>query len=92
MDRWKYFDITHKRHILCNPMSKEKFERFCSLLDLPSKARALDIACGKGEVIVRLAEKYGISGVGVDLSPFCIKDCKEKSSFFLFSKKVFNLI
>ena len=59
-------------------MSSEKFERFYNLLNLSNKSRILDIACGKGEVIIRLAEKYQVSGVGVDLSPFCINDCKEK--------------
>ncbi|MHA2178614.1 MAG: SAM-dependent methyltransferase, partial [Candidatus Thorarchaeota archaeon] len=68
MDKWKYYDITHKHHVLCNPMSEEKFERFFQFLNLPKDTRILDIACGKGEVLVRLAEKYGISGVGVDLS------------------------
>ncbi|MHA2004378.1 MAG: SAM-dependent methyltransferase, partial [Candidatus Thorarchaeota archaeon] len=72
MDKWKYYDITHKHHVLCNPMSEEKFGRLCQLLNLLKDTRILDIACGKGEVLVRLAEKYGISGVGVDLSPFCI--------------------
>jgi SAM-dependent methyltransferase len=38
----------------------------------------VDIACGKGEFLVRLAELYGISGIGVDLSPYCIEDCREK--------------
>ena len=78
MDKWKYFDITHKHHVFCNPMSEEKFERFCQLLNLPKDTRILDIACGKGEVLVRLAEKYGISGVGVDISPFFINNCKKK--------------
>ncbi len=78
MEKWKYFDITHKFHVFCNPMSEEKFERFCNLLNLPRETRVLDIACGKGEVLVRLAEKYDISGVGVDLSPFCINDCRKK--------------
>jgi cyclopropane fatty-acyl-phospholipid synthase-like methyltransferase len=78
MDKWKYFDITHKHHVLCNVMNEEKLERFCQLLNLPKDCRVLDIACGKGEILVRLAEKYGISGVGVDLSPFAINDCKQK--------------
>jgi cyclopropane fatty-acyl-phospholipid synthase-like methyltransferase len=59
-------------------MSQEKLERFCSLLRLPKGARVLDIACGKGEYLVRLAEMYTASGVGVDISPYCINDCKEK--------------
>lgn len=78
MDKWKYYAITHERHLICNPLSKEKFERFCQLLNLEKGAHVLDIACGKGEFLIRLAELYGIKGVGVDLSPYCIKDCMEK--------------
>lgn len=55
-----------------------KFEQLCRLLKLTSEAHVLDIACGKGEFLVRLAELYKISGVGVDLSAYCIRDCKEK--------------
>ena len=78
MDLWKYYDITHKRHQLCNPLNAEKFERLCQLLQLKRGERVLDIACGKGEFLIRLAELYGIAGVGVDLSPYCIRDCVEK--------------
>ncbi len=78
MDRWKYFDITHKRHLVCNPMTKEKFYRLCDTLPLGKGSRVLDIACGKGEFLVRLAELHDVSGVGVDLSPYCIRDCMRK--------------
>ena len=78
MDLWKYYNITHKRHQLCNPLNAEKFERLCQLLQLKRGERVLDIACGKGEFLIRLAELYGIAGVGVDLSPYCIRDCVEK--------------
>jgi SAM-dependent methyltransferase len=44
---------------------------------LKRRERVLDIACGKGEFLVRLAELYGIAGVGVDISPYCIRDCVE---------------
>jgi SAM-dependent methyltransferase len=36
----------------------------------------VDIACGKGEFLTRLAEAYGIQGMGIDLSPFCIADAR----------------
>ena len=38
----------------------------------------LEIATGKGEFIIRLAERYGIEGVGVDLSPYHIADAERK--------------
>ena len=44
MEIWKFFDITHREHTLCNPMSIEKFERLINLLSLKPDARALDIA------------------------------------------------
>ncbi len=78
MDKWKYYDVRHKRHLLCNPISDVKFEKLCILLNLGRDAHVLDMACGKGEFLVRLAELYGISGVGVDLSSYCIRDCLEK--------------
>lgn len=62
----------------CNPMNKAKFEKLYSLLKVKRVARVLDIACGKGEFLIRLAELYNISGVGVDISPYCIRKCLEK--------------
>lgn len=78
MDRWKFFDITHRNHVLCNPTSLEKLDEVCSLTDLKPGDRVLDIACGKAEVLVRLAERYNIRGVGVDISPYCIQDARRK--------------
>ena len=80
MDIWKYYDITHKKHIVCNPMNKDKLEGLFSLLDLKPSSTVLDIACGKGEPLVRLAELFNISGAGVDISLYCIKDCKNKKN------------
>lgn len=82
MDQWKYFDITHREHIFCNPMSVEKFEQLIALLRLEPGARVLEIAMGKGEFIIRLAERYEIEGTGIDISPYhvtdAVKKCKER--------------
>ena len=80
MDIWKYYDITNKNHIICNPMSKDKIDIFFSLLNLKQGSKILDIGCGKGELLIRLAELFSISGTGVDISPYFIKDCKERKS------------
>jgi len=78
METWKFFDITHKEHVICNPSSLEKFQRLIDLLRLSPGDRVLELATGKGELLIRLAEQCGVSGVGVDISPFCIRDAQAK--------------
>jgi cyclopropane fatty-acyl-phospholipid synthase-like methyltransferase len=79
MGMWKFFNIKHREHILCNPMSLEKLEQLITLLSLKAEARVLDIATGKGEFLIRLAEWYRqMSGTGVDFSPYCIADAHKK--------------
>jgi len=78
MDPWKFFDITHREHVVCNPTNLEKLARLVSLLRLPTEARVVDIACGKGEFLIRLAEAYRVQGTGIDISPFHIADAQRQ--------------
>ncbi|MBE0594132.1 MAG: class I SAM-dependent methyltransferase [Gemmatimonadales bacterium] len=78
MDTWKFYDITHREHVVCNPMSEEKLGRLVELVQLEPGARVVDIASGKGEFLIRLAEAYGTRSVGVDMSPFCIADAERR--------------
>ena len=79
MDMLKFFDITHREHVLCNPMSLEKFEQLIALLPLKPGACVLDIATGKGEFLLRLADRNRqMTGIGVDLSPYYIADARKK--------------
>ncbi len=78
MDIWKFYDITHREHVVCNPTSEEKLTRLVELLRLPTDAQVVDIACGKGEFLIRLAEAYGARGIGIDISPFYIADAERR--------------
>ena len=78
MDTLKFYDITHREHMVCNPTSEEKLTRLVELLRLPADAQVVDIACGKGEFLIRLAEAYGARGVGIDISPFYVADAKRR--------------
>jgi SAM-dependent methyltransferase len=78
MDTWKFYDITHREHVVCNPTSEGKLASLVELLRVPTDARVADIACGKGEFLIRLAEAYDVRGMGVDISPFHIADAKRR--------------
>jgi len=78
MDIWKFYDVTHRYHEVCNPTSRAKLDELVELLRLNPGSAVLDIACGKGELLARLAERYQISGIGVDISPYCVTDAIQK--------------
>lgn len=79
MDLWKFYSIREKRHLYCNPLNKERFEAFLNQLQLSPECTVLDIACGKGEFLVRLSELYRIRGFGVDISPYFIDEARKKA-------------
>lgn len=82
MDTWKFFDVTHRDHVICNPTSVARIDELVSLLDLPSGPRVLDVASGKGEFLLRLAERYGgpggagFTGVAIDISPYVVTELR----------------
>ncbi len=80
MDPWKFYDITHADHVYANPFSAARFEEIIGLLDLAPRAQVLDLGCGRAELLIRLAERYGIVGVGIEKSPYAIKRAREESA------------
>lgn len=50
------------------PIGSARVESLLDLLRLRTSQRVLDIGCGRGELLLRLAERFGVSGVGVDRS------------------------
>lgn len=79
MDIWKFYDITHADHVHLNPISNARLEEVLDLLDLKPGAQVLDVGCGRAELLVRISERYGASGVGIDRSPYAIKRAREES-------------
>ncbi len=80
MDTWKFFAITHADHVVCNPTSSERLDELIGLLDLAPGATVWEAACGKGELLVRLAERRRVRGTGVDLSPYEIAVARERAA------------
>ena len=76
MDMWKYFGITHTDHTVMNPTNPAKNGELVDLLQLPDGGRVVDVACGKAEFLCLVAQRYGVSGTGVELSPVTFEEAR----------------
>ena len=66
MDFHERMAIQHTEHVFWNPTSDEAIAEVIDALSVEPGMHVLDIACGPGELLIRLAEMHGTSGVGVD--------------------------
>ncbi|MHC4165048.1 MAG: SAM-dependent methyltransferase [Planctomycetota bacterium] len=71
--------IVHAGHVFWNPISDEGVEDLIDAMALAPGTRVLDVACGAGELLVRLAERYGVRGVGVDVSAGALAQARAKA-------------
>lgn len=75
----RFFSIIGSHKTVDNPISLAKVDLVIDALGLNSASRVLDIACGKGEMLCRIAERYGASGTGVDVSPHFCAEARQKA-------------
>ena len=68
MDRFKFTTIAHAPHRFCAPVSPAAFDSLVAQACLRPGERVLDLGCGKAAMLLRLIERYAVTGVGVDLN------------------------
>jgi SAM-dependent methyltransferase len=68
VDVMEQHEIAEADHRILNPFTDEKLMLLGEVCRLGRTQRQLDLACGKGEMLARWAQRFGISGVGVDIS------------------------
>jgi cyclopropane fatty-acyl-phospholipid synthase-like methyltransferase len=74
MEFFELMDISHQYLEILNPSSQEKLQAVGDVLNLGTESRVIDFGCGKGELLILWAERFNISGTGVDISQqFCEK-------------------
>jgi SAM-dependent methyltransferase len=68
MERLRQHEISEADHRILNPFTEEKLMLLGEVCRLRAGQRQLDLACGKGEMLCRWADRFGIGGLGVDIS------------------------
>ncbi len=76
------FMANHMGLTVIHPGGLKATKKLLNSMEIDSKTKVLDIACGKGSTAFYLAEKYGCQVVGIDISEELIgeanKTCKKK--------------
>lgn len=75
----RFFEIAEANHRIQNPIDDEKLMLLGEICRLNPGMRVLDLACGKGELLCRWARTYGISGIGVDISPVFLNAARARA-------------
>ena len=80
MDRDRISAITHGDRPFHNPLALARIDEAIDRLELGRGDRVLDVGCGPGELLVRIAERTGAGGLGVDTSPVMIEQARRRAS------------
>jgi SAM-dependent methyltransferase len=79
MSPHKFSAIAHRDHAYCNPIAATKIERILDLLPLDSDGAALDLGCGRGELALKLIERFGVRVTAVDVSKPMLDAARERA-------------
>jgi cyclopropane fatty-acyl-phospholipid synthase-like methyltransferase len=92
LDALKFTTVAHRRCDFLGPIFLEKADRLLAALELKASQRILDIGCGKGALLCRAAQNFGITGVGYDLNPTFIDDAKSRSERYDTSDRLQSVV
>ncbi len=76
----RFHEIAETYHRILNPFTEEQLMLLGSICRMHSGMRQLDLACGKAEMLCRWGQKYGIRGVGVDISAVFLDAAKQRAA------------
>lgn len=73
-----YFTIVEREHTYQNPTSEEKLDLLIDYCGIGDGHRVLDVGCGKGWLLQRIAERFAVEADGVELNPAFIAEGKQR--------------
>ena len=69
MDQTRFSTIAHTDHRYLCPLSDDKAQELIDVFELTASDRVLDVGCGKGELLVKIVERFGVAAVGLEPNP-----------------------
>lgn len=79
MNLFEFFAAIERYHAIQNPISEEKLDlvaRYCGVRD---GIRVLDVGCGKGWMLRRMAQRFDIRAVGLEISDIFAAQAREQA-------------
>jgi SAM-dependent methyltransferase len=80
MDRARISAIRHGDLPFHNPLDARRVDEVLALIRLEPGDRALDVGCGPGELLIRIAERTGAGGVGIDSAGIQIEEARRRAA------------
>ena len=81
MNPHKFSAIAHRDHDYCNPIAAAKIERILDLLPLAADARVIDLGCGRGELALRIIERFQCAVTAIDRSSPMLDAARERAEW-----------
>ncbi len=66
--------------LLWNPLPRDETLRIADAVEIGPASRVLDVGCGRAELLIRILERTGASGVGVDDWPHAIASARASAA------------
>jgi cyclopropane fatty-acyl-phospholipid synthase-like methyltransferase len=70
----RFWSIVETNHDIQNPSTPYKLDKLIDTLQVQPGQHVLDVGCGKGWLLTRMAERCGITGTGVEINPWFVRD------------------
>ncbi len=75
----RFHEIAEANHHILNPFTDEKLMLVGEICRWQPGMRQLDLCCGKAEMLCQWAYRWGIQGVGVDISPVFLEAGRQRA-------------
>jgi SAM-dependent methyltransferase len=79
MDIVRQHEISEADNRILNPFDEAKLMLLGEVCRLQAGQHLLDLACGKGEMLCRWAARFGIEGLGVDISDVFVAAARKRA-------------